>query len=579
MQKLRYIELQKIDIDITNKLINYANSQIDIEELLNELDYVYPYLKDDSSRFTFNIWLSIDYIDKDGKTFLEKFIEEKSSLLTAVEMKILKGKITSYVSIFQILEYKNEYIYVRDVLSNKDYKLLEPHLNDTIDEGEFLFARIGKILDDYGFIGDISYLPSSIKPLFLEELLIDFNNLRKEDPELTMKKYLKIHSLNLYKIYNESILNILEINGDIHSYLFDELEEFEGYLINKESDLKIKKHLSNLVNLFEYNLSERDLTLYNLDELDFEVFFNDAIEDNFISSQGELNSYINTLKNYLRFLSNMDSQYKDSYINILNISKNRFHYMNKLKSNDTFKIDKDFVSLISFKLNDDALNTIMDYERFIIYAGESPLDLTAKTKFIKRKNLLEINDLLESKISLKKSAPNQRDFPLIHFFYFISLKLGILKIENNNLILTEKGIIFLRLSDEEKYNLLFKYLWSKDFTKEVLDKYETDHYEKSKELFSQSISTLKANKEYKINNIFPTNPDFFYFYYKYLKYLGLIDYDLYINYSISFTSLGKKIFEYLNQRKTDFHSPVIISLDSYKSMKYWNGGIKWIDYC
>ena len=115
---------------------------------------------------------------------------------------------------------------------------------------------------------------------------------------------------------------------------------------------------------------------------------------------------------------------------------------------------------------------------------------------------------------------------------------------------------------------MFKYLWSKDFTKEVLDKYETDHYEKSKELFSQSISTLKTNKEYKINNIFPTNPDFFYFYYKYLKYLGLIDYDLYINYSISFTSLGKKIFEYLNQRKTDFHSPVIISLDSYKSMKY-----------
>lgn len=55
-----------------------------------------------------------------------------------------------------------------------------------------------------------------------------------------MKKYLKIHSLNLYKIYNESILNILEINGDIHSYLFDELEEFEGYLINKESDLKLK---------------------------------------------------------------------------------------------------------------------------------------------------------------------------------------------------------------------------------------------------------------------------------------------------------------------------------------------------
>ena len=115
----------------------------------------------------------------------------------------------------------------------------------------------------------------------------------------------------------------------------------------------------------------------------------------------------------------MDSQYKDSYINILNISKNRFHYMNKLKSNDTFKIDKDFVSLISFKLNDDALNTIMDYERFIIYAGESPLDLTAKLNLLK-KNLLEINDLLESKISLKNQlqikGTSLNTFFLFYFF-------------------------------------------------------------------------------------------------------------------------------------------------------------------
>src|SRR5699024_9787054 len=165
-------------------------------------------------------------------------------------------------------------LYLHDALPiYKEYKLCEPHLNNTIYEEEFLFSRIGKVLDIYNFIGDINYIPSSSKTIFLDKILKEFNHLRKENPSLTMKDYLKKYSLNIYKIYNESILDDMNIDGDIHSNLFDELEEFESYLMTKNKGSSIQKHLSNLVNIFEYYLSEKSITLKGLDQVDIHKLF------------------------------------------------------------------------------------------------------------------------------------------------------------------------------------------------------------------------------------------------------------------------------------------------------------------
>lgn len=565
MQRLKYMELQKIDTELTKKLLEYISLHDNIEDIFYELDQIFPYLHGEHNNMILNSWLSIDYIGKDGKTFIEKFIQENSTSLTSVEKKILEEKISSYISIFEVLGYRGEYILVMDILNEREYNLWAPQLNNTIDEGEFLFLRIGKFAERYTFIGDINYLPSSVKPSFLEELLVDFNNIRKSSPQLTMKEYLKKHSLNVYRIYNETILDIMDIDSDIHSYLFSELEEFEGYLTNRENIFDIKKHISNLINIFEYTLSSQDLTLYDIDVLDFKSFFKKAIDDNFICSQKELNSYIDTLKKYLKFLSNIDSTYRDTYSKILDISKDRFYYMNKLKNNTIFKIEREFLSTVSYKLNDTALSTVMDYDKFIIYTNDSILKLTAKNKYIKRKDLLEINELLESKINPNTSAPNQKDFPLIHFFYHFSLNLGILEIKHDNLNLTDKGLIYLRLSDEEKYILLFKYLWGEDFIYEVLNNKNIGYYDSIKRAFSKLGSNLRPNNEYNLMNILPDNHKILFPYYRLLKYLGLIDYSFYSNPLISFTFLGKSVFEYLNKRKSKFHTPVIISLDNYRN--------------
>lgn len=564
MQNLNYKELQKIEIDITKKLLEYINVNMNMEEMLNNIDFMSDNYSNEAFRLSFNIWLSMDFIDSEGKTFIDSFLEDEGHSLNPIEKQILREKSNSHISLFQILKYENEYMYIRDILNDYEYKLWEPQLNNAINEGEFLFSRIGKILEEYTFIGDIHYVPSSMKPIILEEILKDFNILRKENKSLTIKDYLKNYSLNVYKIYNESIRETIEIEGDIHAYLFDELEEFEGYLLGKDKGSKIQKHLTNLVNIFEYYLSQEDMTLYDLDEIDFKVFFPNAIEDSFISSQDELNSYISTLKTYLSFLNKADDNYDESYQELLDISKNRFYYMNLLNQDSGFKIDNNLLDKINLSLNDDALTLVMDYEKFLIFLGEKPLELTVKNKYIKRKHLLEINDLLEFTSPILTSAPNQKDFPLIHFFYYVSLNLSLIEINNHEPLLTNKGISFLRLKDEEKYSVLFNYLWSHDFIKEILEEENTNHCFNKKNQLGNIFSTLKSNNEYYLSNILLEEEDIFLLYHNYFKYFGLVESSVYNDISFVLTNLGKKVFSYLKTKKSSSKKPEIIILDDYR---------------
>src|SRR5699024_840950 len=381
-----------------------------------------------------------------------------------------------------------------------------------------------KVLDIYNFIGDINYIPSSSKTIFLDKILKEFNHLRRENPSLTMKDYLKKYSLNIYKIYNESILDDMNIDGDIHSNLFDELEEFESYLMTKNKGSSIQKHLSNLVNIFEYYLSEKSITLKGLDQVDIHKLFTNAIKDKFINSQDELNSYISTLKLYLLFSSNKNSNFKKSYKEILDISKNRFHYMNQLDSNNTFNIDTNLINRIDSKLNNNALNIIMDFENFLLFIGERSLELTDKNKYIKRKYLLDIDDLLILKSFIESLAPNQDNFPLIHLFYHASLNLEISQIDGDFLMLNDRSINFLKLSDEDKYYLLFNYLLSEDFLIDILVTENINYWQTEKLQFIKKLSKLKANKKYNIDSNLPKCENILYLYYKYLKFFGVVNY-------------------------------------------------------
>ena len=173
MQRMNYEDLQNIDINATNKLLIYIDSLMDIHKLYSEINENFHFFKDESSRLAFNSWLTMDYLKKDGHTFIEDFLKVVPSTLNQLERNVLRGKSNSFISLLEIIRVEDEYITVKDLLNNMDYKLWEPKLRGLMKEEEVFLARVGKSLENYRFIGDINYLPISVKPIFMEALLVD----------------------------------------------------------------------------------------------------------------------------------------------------------------------------------------------------------------------------------------------------------------------------------------------------------------------------------------------------------------------------------------------------------------------
>lgn len=566
MQNQSFKDIMKLEIDVTNKLLKYMHAKIDIRNILTELDLDYTFIQDERNNLAFNIWLSVDYVGRDGKTFIQKFLSDKSSPLSKVERDILSEKAKSHVSLFEIISFENGSVVLKDVLVNEEHRVLEPNINNVIEIGEFLFTRIGDVLDNKIFMGDINYVPSTVKDLFLEELLVDYNTVRQEQGNITMVEYLKMYSLDLYNLYNEALMNAIDANGDINSYLFDELDEFELFLLNKYKGLGVKKHLSNLTNIFEYTLADDDMTLYDIDQIEYEDFFIKAIEDGFITSHEEFNSYITTLKYYLQYLTMVDSSYKESYSEILELSKNRFQYMKKIDTNNSLNLDKNIASMVNFNHDDQLLDVLLDYDKFILYISDNNMKLTSANKHIKRKDLIELNDILEINFPIDTNTPNQKDFPFINFYFYASLNVGAIEIQGNNLLLTNKGLSILRLSDEEKYALLLQCLFSQDFIKYVY-KDSNDHSTHIIwEGFMKNISTLNLNKQYSLD-LYLKEFEILFDYHLYLKHFGLIKTQFRSDSTVSITSLGKKVFNYLIQKSNLVSHSEIIRLEDYKKQK------------
>src|SRR5699024_1514794 len=182
--------------------------------------------------------------------------------------------------------------------------------------------------------------------------------------------------------------------------------------------------------------------------------------------------------------------------------------------------------------------------------------------YIKRKYLSDIDDLLILKSFIESLAPNQDNFPLIHLFYHTSLNLEISQIDGDFLMLNDRSINFLKLSDEEKYYLLFNYLLSEDFLIDILVTGNINYWQTEKLQFIKKLSKLKANKKYNIDSSLPKWENILSFYYKYLKFFGVVNYNS-KDKDIVISNLGGKIFKYLNIKKED-KGPTVININQYR---------------
>lgn len=572
MTKLNHKKIQKINLAVTKKLLQYISGEMEKTSVMEELESLHKDFF--THNIAFDLWLSFDFLDKNGHSFIESFLNKESNNLKLDEIKVLEARNASNISLFEIIDIKDGFIRTNNLLENHEEDIWEEDLAQVVNVGDLIFSRTANLLGLNTFVGSISYLPQSVRSRFLREVFLDFNSLRELSPNLHMKTYLKNHSINLYTIYTNCVFEAVELEYDISSVFYDEIEEFQSYLDTRETSIDKKKVLANLIEFFEYYLADEDLSLYNMDEVDLELFFYSSIEDGFIISNEILNSYIYSFKIYLGFLSNVDKKYKDSYNTMISISDRRFHFMSLLKQVKTpFDIDEEFCNAIKGDFNDFHSIPIIDFDKFLLYMINNPMEVTAKTKNIKRIHLLEINNMLDLSKEVKNKAPNQADFPLIGLYYNISIFLGLCEIEKNKMYITSKGTGFLRLRDEEKFSMFFHYIWSKDFIKTIYNLEGEKSFERHKKDLLNFLASLEADRNYEMFKVFPKtsiDSEFFFQYYQYLKFIGIIDYSLYPSYEISISQIGKTIIDYLLAKNKPSSKGSIIEIKSLRENKVWD---------
>lgn len=559
MNNFTYEQIQNIQDKTTKKLIKYINEFIKADKSLDSIEFYYPDFDEKKTMIAFNVWVSIDYKTESNKSFIEHMLEEKPNQLSALEKDILIERNKSYMSLFEVLKVKNEYLEVIDLLTQRKHTIWEPNLVHILKSSDIIFARIGRVIEYKTFIGNISFLPPSVKDSFISEVFLDYNYARIEDENLSMDRYLKEYSVNLYKIYTESVYDVIEEDEDSTSILYDELEEFENYLQLRFNRSTVKKYVTNLINIYEYFLMEDDLTLYDLDEVNIKELLDLAIEDKLIYSQSQLSSYISSLKAYLGFLKTTLPEYKEAYDSILEISKNRFLYMDHIQDSEPiFAINNSLSNRIPNLLNNKTFNFIMDYERFVLYIMGNPLEVTAKKKYIKRKHLLYLNELIENSEPINKKAPNQEDFTILNLFYHFSIDQDIVKIDKDVLSVTERSSTFLKLTDEEKFTLFTEYIY-----KDYLENHEGN--------ILDILSNLEKNTFYKHEDILPSNIESsksILNLFKYSNLIGLFTDIKNPSLGINISPLGKVTFLILtNKDYIEKNNGKLILLNNYKTSR------------
>lgn len=458
--------LQELENLATEKLIDHINKDGRASILFQESLEEYEFLDMEGSHIPFNLWLCCDYRDTSGKGFVQRLIESDNSL-SSKEKDILVGKADSYVTILEITDFNEPYAIAFDVLNHVEYKLLEPKVSVILKKGDYLLARVGKVLSAVRMLGEVSFIPKSVLPYLLREVIRNYNDLDR--PRSDMRSFLKNNSLFLYETYYQTVYENYEPEeGDLLP-IYDEMDEFEEYLSMKSSSEGIERHLSNLIELYEYQLADDGTSLKDLNKVDLQQMLVDMINEKIITTPLMLNSYFSTLREYLGFLAKNDKSYRKPLSDLQSLSQERFRYVKEILHQNRLSQGDPLLSIRLREVEYKPTNTYLnDFDRFLLYIYETPVELTETRGTIKRKDINKLTRFFEGDYPMFFSRRGTTGMAILNFFTKMGIGLKLLKIKDGMLLVTSRTDEYLSLSREDKLTMHLKCFWKSGFIREAL---------------------------------------------------------------------------------------------------------------
>ncbi|MGO1580617.1 MAG: hypothetical protein ACTHWZ_04280 [Peptoniphilaceae bacterium] len=528
---------------LAKKFLSELDKYVQLED--NEYDEIFSFLESTYGIEEIKTHLSID-LNKDPKyieTLLNKYSQE--SFNKNYIKSISNALINSFPSIIKIEKESTNFFLVRDLVLNKEYKIIKS--KDQLETGEILFVRIFKI-DGYCFI--ISFF-NTLEYFQVELLLTSIESFFKEYRKAksifflndSSKEFiLKNRLIDIFLIFSINFSNFLEENEDISfdhykSAIINKMFSFEDAIIfNKFLNYTLIKENSSSDIVLHYFLIiyESSLKKLNFNFSDYKSFnFLDLFSN--ISSNGdfftdeELKDTIKYIIDYYYFANNYIRKF-DKAINELNEVYNNilFYKYNLRNSIKGFFFDSNLLDIVD-ENSDFDFN--FNFLHFIDFLNSNSISKSTVSNKLTDSSVKIIAKSLNLEVSKEVKNPNQTHYPLINFFYnFIIIK----DIVDEELNFTDNFYKFMSLESNEQITIFIHYLFKEKFLNVFLSKTRINKiYSEIKELFK-----LK-NLKFKIESLELGEYSFII---NFLIDLSFINKDESSNYY--FTDFGKNILNY-----------------------------------
>jgi len=544
---------------VTKKLVSFINEDPSINNIFLQIKNTYPFIVDDNYSLPYIMWLCCDYRDENNLSFVDKLIA-KDKTLSHDEISILKGKKESYVSVFRIKSIKKNTIVVYDCVLKRSYDLNEEFDFDVIKNGDYLLARVGDVLHEKQFLGEIDFVNKGTLNSILRMVLKDYNGKNATHSNTSLYEYLKNESLSIYFYYQTASIEYMDSMDHELLPFYGELENFESYLSKTKDEETIASYLRALLEIKDFYLDQNDLSLDVLKSLDLEDFFDRGIKFKLITNIEDFKIYYNAIKEYLIFKSrNTQNGFKQQLEKLLTLSEDSFKYIHQLNDNNSFlnlgfNLSRDINDLV----NIEASNYLDDFLTMIYHLIDfDRLELTPAKQYVKLADMENIRSFFQGEYKLFFTRVNQMKVPIFNLFYTLGINMNLFFIDNNNLKLTDEINDYLSVKESNRLWAHLKTLLSDNSISSLLG-YDLKKCEDFRVLLFKVLSdcpVLLVDEFYKYEKYgFPIDDVMLYI--RYLTFMGITSHSFYKG-PVNTTNLGELLLPYIFKQEDQNYSKVL----------------------
>jgi hypothetical protein len=155
---------------------------------------------DDYWYLKFIEWFVHDYpLPEHDEPLIQVFLES-GPLLPTEEMQVLKDWQDAHLSAYQIREVKlGEGVLAEDIFSGEDLFINDISLSRQARKWMLVTTRVVKVLDEWQVSSSASFEPPTAKEEVLELVMGGFELVRKLEPTMELKDYLRVAGFGLYQ--------------------------------------------------------------------------------------------------------------------------------------------------------------------------------------------------------------------------------------------------------------------------------------------------------------------------------------------------------------------------------------------